>query len=529
MDTQIYKVRDPSGAVREIRGPVGASDEDVIAQAQKLFAAPIVAPPSGVPVGRKGVAGIPVEAGANTAPTAAPQSEPGMLGETLGGLIETPIAVGANLLSGPATYLAGAGGPEFQRKVAGAIQYQPRTQMAQEALAAIGSGLEASKLPPYMGPIAGGNVLAQTLEPGVVAAKNALNTARGKVATGIVNATTGITGGLSGKPAEAYREAYKAGKSGNTTFVENMRKQVEPDQILTDVKEGINKIQADTSAAYANAKTGWAADKTPLSFDAIDNAYKNVVGSLEVNGKSKIGSAERKIVDEIGAVLDEWRADPNARTTLDLDALKQRIDAIYPESPKHTQAQRAVTNVRNAVKDAITSQAPDYAEAMKAYETQREMLRDIDKALGAGDKVAKETALTKVMSLLKNTPSAEFRRQLVEQLKTQGGVDILPAVAGQELGQFMPSSGVGRAVAGGGLTAAAALHHPGLAAVLPFTSPRLMGEAYYGLGRASGAGGRTMNMLPNAGRLSPDQVAQFNALMARSAPTQEPNRNALAQ
>jgi len=527
METQIYKVRDPSGALREIRGPVGASDEDVIAQAQKLFAAP--APSGGVPVGRKGVEGIPVEAGANTAPSVAPKSEPGMLGETLGGLIETPIAVGANLLSGPVTYLAGAGGPEFQRKVAGAIQYQPRTEMAQGAIEALSRGLEASKFPPYMGTVAGGNVLAQTIQPGVAAAKNALTTARGNTASGLINATTGIAGGLSGKPAEAYQQAYKAGKAGDVAFTENLRKQVEPDKILADVKEGINKIQNDTSAAYVNAKTGWAADKTPLDFAPIDAAYAKVKDSLQVNGKSKIGAAEQKIIGEIGDVLEEWRADPNARTTLDLDALKQRIDAIYPESPKHTQAQRAVTAVRNAVKDTITSQASDYAEAMKAYETQREMLRDIDKALGAGDKIAKETALSKVMSLLKNTPSAEFRRQLVDQLKTQGGVDILPAVAGQELGQFMPSSGVGRAVAGGGLTAAAALHHPGLAAILPFTSPRLMGEAYYGLGRMSGAGGRAMNMLPNAGRLSPEQIAQFNALMARSAPTQEPNRNALVK
>jgi hypothetical protein len=113
------------------------------------------APSGGIPVGRKGIEAIPVEAGANTAPTVAPQSKPGMLGETLGGLIETPIAVGANLLSGPVTYLAGAGGPEFQSKVAGAIQYQPRTQMAQEALAAVGRGFEASKLPPYMGAIGG--------------------------------------------------------------------------------------------------------------------------------------------------------------------------------------------------------------------------------------------------------------------------------------------------------------------------------------------------------------------------------------
>ena len=40
MATQIYKVRDPSGAIREIEGPEGASDEQVIAKAKELFAAP---------------------------------------------------------------------------------------------------------------------------------------------------------------------------------------------------------------------------------------------------------------------------------------------------------------------------------------------------------------------------------------------------------------------------------------------------------------------------------------------------------
>jgi hypothetical protein len=40
MADQIYKVRDPSGAIREIKGPAGATDEEVIAQAKTLFAAP---------------------------------------------------------------------------------------------------------------------------------------------------------------------------------------------------------------------------------------------------------------------------------------------------------------------------------------------------------------------------------------------------------------------------------------------------------------------------------------------------------
>lgn len=47
MATQVYKVADPSGQIREIEGPVGASDDEVIAQAQKLFGSTI--PSSGVP------------------------------------------------------------------------------------------------------------------------------------------------------------------------------------------------------------------------------------------------------------------------------------------------------------------------------------------------------------------------------------------------------------------------------------------------------------------------------------------------
>lgn len=37
MAEQIYKVRDPSGAIREIKGPAGATDEQVIAKAKELF------------------------------------------------------------------------------------------------------------------------------------------------------------------------------------------------------------------------------------------------------------------------------------------------------------------------------------------------------------------------------------------------------------------------------------------------------------------------------------------------------------
>lgn len=101
----------------------------------------------GIPSGRTGVSQIPTEPGANLAPTVAPEQT---FMQKLIGYAEAPLAVGATLAGGLPIYLAGAGGPEFQRKVAGEIQYQPRTQQAQEAVEAVGRGAEALKLPPVL-------------------------------------------------------------------------------------------------------------------------------------------------------------------------------------------------------------------------------------------------------------------------------------------------------------------------------------------------------------------------------------------
>jgi hypothetical protein len=57
MADQIYKVQDPQGNIRQISGPAGASEDEIIAQAQKLFADVIPAPtpdqPAIAPAGKQ--------------------------------------------------------------------------------------------------------------------------------------------------------------------------------------------------------------------------------------------------------------------------------------------------------------------------------------------------------------------------------------------------------------------------------------------------------------------------------------------
>jgi hypothetical protein len=148
METQIYKVRDPSGALREIRGPVGASDDMVISKAKELFGA--IAP---VDMASK----IP-----DTRQMVAPQ-QPSMQDRVMG-VIETPLALGATLGGGLISPIVGVVGSLASGKYgtqegvrAGqeamkSVQYQPRTQTAREALGAVGEFLQPfSALPPTLG------------------------------------------------------------------------------------------------------------------------------------------------------------------------------------------------------------------------------------------------------------------------------------------------------------------------------------------------------------------------------------------
>jgi hypothetical protein len=134
---------------------------------------------------------------APAAQTTAPvQRQGGMLGETLGGLIETPMALAATTLGGPVTYLSGAFGPEVQRKVAGAIQYEPRTQMAQQTLEAIASNPIVQKLPPFM--------------PAMGVARTAIPAAR-------------AVGGAVGQEAGLIRESVQAPLAARAERVQQQR------------------------------------------------------------------------------------------------------------------------------------------------------------------------------------------------------------------------------------------------------------------------------------------------------------------
>lgn len=475
----VFEITSPDGRTFEITAPDGASKDQVLAYAKEQFSSMQqqrnIDPETNQPFDPS----IPTQMTLSSRPSV---SEPSRgIGESIVGAGEAALST---LTGIPASLIgAYAATPEMKfgskdtskaektmSDVAQRFTYQPRTEAGQAYTESLGDVLQQSGIQGLIGMPVPGKTLpkAKPQVPGI---------------------TSNVLGMTTGTGAEAISQAYKAGKQGGekaTVFLENLRQEVPVDVVLNDAKQSLQQMKANKSAEYVANKQGWAADNTKLDFGKIDEAYKSLENSLKEGNKWKIGDAERAKVNEVNKVLSDWRKTPSLHTTVGLDALKQRVDAIYPDSPKQTQAQRVITGTSKAIKDAITAQAPDYATAMKDYETMSATIKEIESALSLGNKASKDTALRKLQSLTRNNVQTNYggRLDMARQLEATGGENIMPAVAGQALSAKLPRGLAGQS--GASLAALAAYFNPATLATIPLTSPRLVGETAFGAGRLLG-------------------------------------------
>jgi len=296
--------------------------------------------------------------------------------------------------------------------------------------------------------------------------------------------TANVLGMTTGSGGESVKQAFR----GAPGFVENMRGQVPASDVVELARSGVHNMRQVMQNEYKANQAVWSAGQQALDITPIRQAYDEVAKSLQHEGVWKIGQAEQGILQQANEVINAWGKDPKMHTAAGLDALKQRLSAIYPESPQHTQAQRAISSMATAARDAIIKQNPTYATAMKSYWQQASQLDEIERALSLGDKASIDTALRKLQSLTRNNANANYgqRASLAETLSREGGADVMPAVAGQSMSSWLPR-GIQQAVTGGAGTmgvASGVLNLPAAAAAGAVQSPRLVGELARYAGKA---------------------------------------------
>jgi hypothetical protein len=336
----------------------------------------------------------------------------------------------------------------------------------------------------------------------------------GSFVRGVSRLVSGAIGNSTGTGLSSLPEAFKAGQTGNTALVENMRQQVPMENVIDQAQQGIAQMRAAKSAAYRSGMIDISKDQTVLDFKPIQDAVSDIASRGSYKGQ-QINAKAAGTVQELVDKVTQWGSlDPaEFHTPEGLDALKQAIGDIRDSTQFQTPARTAADKVYNAVKSQIVQQAPTYSKVMSDYSAATDQITELQRALSLKEKSSADTALRKLQSIMRNNVNTNYgnRTAAVQALEQQGNVSLMPSLAGQTLSSWTPRGMTGSIEKGGlplAMVGMAAAGHagaiPGMLAMAPFTSPRLMGETAYGLGRLSTA------LAPGAG--------QAGIMLGRGAP-----------
>lgn len=377
-----------------------------------------------------------------------------------------------------------------------------------------GGGTAAARIPGMMGRM--GRVAAtagRAIDPMLTAGKVASKTAEavsgtkvGKAVTEGVKSAAATAAALpaayiTGRSNELFKEAARAGLEANDAFLRHYRGISDMAEPVKVARDALRKMREARANAYQSGMIPIKKDPSVLDFKKIDDALINARGTYVHKGIDLAPPSAKNIFDQIENVVSEFRGKDPAKfhTPYDLDRMKVAIGNIRDSIPLANDLDRRVAgDVYRAVRDEIVKQAPDYGNVMKDYEKASDLLQELEKSFSLGEKASTDTALRKLQRVMRNNTAANFgySQQLAKELEQYGGKDIRAMLAGQELSsaeqkgimKLIPAGiigGVGGGLAGG--TAEGALLGIGVGAL---TSPKVVGGASYGAGRAARAASR---------------------------------------
>jgi hypothetical protein len=260
-------------------------------------------------------------------------------------------------------------------------------------------------------------------------------------------------------------------------------------EVLDDARKNLATMRQIKSDEYVRNMAPVKGNTSVIDMTPIDQSVTRAIRQYTFKGQAKDPKVLEKL-QEVKQIVDDWKGlDPNQFHTAEgLDALKQRIGSVMESVPFNEKTVRkAIGGVYRDVWGNIQAKAPEYAKAMRDYETAAGLIDEIEKSLSIGQRASADTAMRKLQSVLRNNVQTNYgvRAAAMTELERQGGRELMPALAGQALNQWTPR-GMQRAassVMSGGLAMTGNV--PAAAALAAMSSPRIMGEGAYMAGQAS--------------------------------------------
>lgn len=455
MADQIYKVRDPQGNIREIRGPAGASDAEVIAQAKRLFATPQQAAPSAPPGQIPG-------AGPYQAPPAAPAGPTARqrVAQMVGPTIEALGTVGGAALGTPAGPLATLGGAGagysaargINRLIAGdnepltmpqALERTARETLSGATMEAAGRGVAAPafakaaeygsrlrniKLDTYLKALEnkGDDILAalrgpRAATPGAIPAAGEVAATAGTPGFATLQARAAEVPGLAGEYAFMQAQTTTAQRA------QQARGQERAGQLLGRIEQRMATTLRPSNVEDVGSALAQSAEakRKALKANVIEPAYE---AAFKEAGDAKIDltSVVRQAEDILGKKLSEFDPSTAPETVRKLAQLVRKAEPTpvgrglvsqrltvqrAPETPTVTLQQ--LDDIRKAVNADIA------AGKLSADPAAATRLRNLGQIHGAiDDAVSTSTTLSDAAKQKYADALSLYREQYVPQFKT---------------------------------------------------------------------------------------------------------------
>lgn len=286
--------------------------------------------------------------------------------EMIMGAIETPVALAATIAGAPLSILTSRATPEVKAAVR-PFQYEPKSELAQRALAAIGGAAEATKLPPYMpvsGPVMGAQAAAG--EAGIARAARAGRIAEERSAESYARAPM----------IEAAQEANRLGialnpAASNPTLSNRLKVQLANNPQLnaqlskqnelkwSDIGKrelGINPREQLTGKTYEAARERIAAPYREveqigrLTPDDTVSARISAIRPPDVIGGKAAASEVGSLVDEALSKINDGMT--SAEALRNIRQLRSEAQDIY-RGDKLTPVERATADAKIGIANAL--------------------------------------------------------------------------------------------------------------------------------------------------------------------------------
>jgi hypothetical protein len=367
-----------------------------------------------------------------------------------------------------------------------------------------GGGTLAAKLPAAAGNVGKiASTVGKVVDPINVAAKGVA--AASPIVSKPVTQVLGMTTGAGGR---AISEAFQSGAEGGAradAFLDNMRGKVPSETVIGDAFASMKALQQKSKKEYLKGIDELKLGEQAIDFAKIEKAIDDLLDQKKYKGIYTISDNAIKKVEAIQKHIADWKANKGLHNAKGIDMLKKKIDAEYPTGIKVGDAGVIVTQIRNAVKNAIIKEVPKYKDVMKAYEDAISLEQKLAKELSLGNRKAAGTTLRKLQSVMRDNVNTNFgqRFDFVKKLD-EAGLDknIIPSLAGQSLQTFAPQGLqrlTGTSTLGG--VATGLIDPITTAGLLVAQSPRAVGETAFKLGQASRFAGNVVPRVATASRI----------------------------